>query len=1324
MSPSTVRRERLVGPLGLVLLAGAFALAFFWLRPASIPGNSVLEWLDKAEVSEEAGLELDELDLAYIKAKNASGDISDNEVVKIILALLRAERSHEAQLMLSQLPALDMDTDARALIDLELAAVQSPQELTAVLRRVAIQKHLYTMEVLERAVALSQRVQEPALTFELYGILASHEEVQPDVIYVQCGTFMAARGLPERAARCYQEAIATANDGMDVFDIKLLLLNQLPLGSGEQQVLIDSLINKRDLTSVELERMARALLAVERPDVAYRVYARLALLDDANVIDWLQKASTWAQASNRPADAAVFLDSLASRSQGNERKRYLREIISVLVAAGQSQEAFNRVHQQLTEQLASPRTAAQDQLLDPELARGVILARQLGKTKSALEWNSQRLAFNPGDTNLLALQGELALAAADLPLALETAREAVRLSPADIDAREQLARVSEWNGQPLEASEQWLWLSDPDNQRNESLRLQALREVVRLSSSNFQSARAARALRELTLLENPDDDDVLKLIALYELEGLPYQGSRALNEIMLVHGQSPFLQRTLAMHNYKHKYYEDSLKAWDLYTSVYGKSSEASVYRMELLWRMDRPDEAADIARNLRGSTLLSQATDYQLRLLAEIAWRYDMPWLAQLVQPRIQTLEELDMRSLYGRRALEDLEAQGKDRVALKEAMNLWQGTGQLYFALSAMQLALKRGDQDTLAQFDPAREASSALLTEPDYWLNLASIRLQNGDSSAAREAYDQALKLDARNVNAILGVLWLDIADAPPARLQATLQRHKAMAENEPRLWQAMAVGYLELGAASTSVAWFEKLLDQIDTDYGMLLTYADALEYAGRAADARSVREYTVFQLRPLLAEGAAEEQSLLLRQYSQLAARYSGANHNEALIQRLMDELQSGELVDANDVIWREDLSISWLMSTQRHEQARVVMTNLHSQRIQAPLWQRLALALNDKDTETIKAILQNSGPLSIGNHILALRQLGNDREAYAMAQKALRPDALNSRVSPAEFQLIAEQYASLRNTLPSYVSGSLHTREIDGVSTTVRGISVRHSLIRYPLGLGIDVSQRVLNTDSFNYDEDDELGEVALSLFFGNRLSGGRITAGLLSEDERVYGSASWFTRSRDEKRLYSTELAYREQLTDSAELYLGARRNRASAMVDASLGRLPFLRLQADAAQINTRMSGERFADGLGGQAELGVRGQFASNNWSASVQAGQVRYQRSVDLPDELSLSDGSTVNSVLQKRARRLSVGASLSRGTVNGGFPQINRPRYFLDARLGHSWPSKELGLSLGGGGGIRVLGGDELSFSIRHDARGVSRSKGSFTSLGIGYRYHF
>ena len=1326
MSLSTARRERLIGPVSLFILAGVFLLAFFVLRPSAVPGTNTRLQTAGLGSDKNVQLSLDELDLAYIRAARASGDIDDADVVRVMLVLLENARHEEVIQMLAQYTDLSIDAPSRSIIDMRLAAADSDAALSAELQGLLGHVQQHSISVLETAIELSKRLQQPSITVELYEVMAGLDGVQRKLVYRQCGDHMASVQQTDHAVRCYQAALDIDSESTDSVEIRLALIPHLSRRTAEQAMQINAVLDRDDLSVFQMEKFASLVLAAERPDIAYRIYARLALADEDNKARWLRDAATWAQASNQPEDAAVFLDSLVSDVSGVQRDALHREIITLLVAAGQAENAFKRTQKKLARWLSSGVSLIEASRLDQELAHGVSLARQVGETQQALEWNTQRLSADPGNAALLALQVELALAAADLPQALKYAQSSVTVSPDDAEVREHLARVSEWNGQLADASRQWLWLSSKRNNPDETARRQALREQVRLSSALFDSAQAVAALRELSLFEAPGDEDITRLVTLYEMEGLPVHAALALNDIMILHGKSPFVLRSLALLEYKHKRFSNSLAAWQQYADLYGNAREAILYQMELLWRLDRPDEAAEAARGLRGRTLLSQASDYQLRLMAEIAWRYRMSWLEELVQPRILTFDEINMQALYGRRTVEALEQAGRDRDALEQAIELWNGTGQPYFALSSMQLALKRGEQQVLDEFLPEKPTSSGLKSLPAYWAGLAAVHLRNQQPQAARAAYRQALMLDAEHVESIQGLIWMDIAQAEAAPLQNTLQRYALFAQSQPTLWQAMAVGYLQLGAASSSVLWFEKLLDQIDTDYGMLLTYADALEYAGRAADAERLRHYTLFELRPLLVEGVEEEQSLALRQYARLSARYATTNDNDALVQELLNELQSGNLDDDHEAIWREDLAISWLMSTQRHEQARIVMSNLHSRRLEAPVWQRLALAIRDKDRQTIEAIVQTKGPLSIGNHILALRQLGNDRQAYALAQQALRTETLNPRLSPAEMQSVVGQYAALRNSLPSYVGAMVAADSIAGLDSTRQGLSIRHTMIGFPLGVGVDITRQRLSTANFRYDGDEELNDVALSLFFGNRFRGGRVSAGMLSEDERnqPYADAQWYTVSANEKRRYNMELAYRERMNDSAELYLGARQNRVSASVDASLGRLPFLRVQADARQINTRVSQERFADGLGGQVELGLRGAVANNQWSTSVQAGQISYERSDTLPPELQLGEGSSVDSVLQENAQRLSIGASLSRGDVNAGFAQVRTARYFLNARLGHSWPSRVSGLSVGAGAGIRVLGGDELSFSVQHDTQGVSRNEGDFTSLGVNYRYHF
>lgn len=1316
MPSSTVRRERLVTPLNLALMAGIFALAFYLLKPDDSSTHLVEKLSDTySDASDPDNSNVDQLDLAYLKAMKSSNDIDDSEVAAVISRLLSSGRTDDASSLLSHFPGLELNEALRFELDMQLASTESPTSLAASLEHLLATKSLQQTHLLQQAVLLSRSVMRPELTYDLYHLSASDPAQSGFTVFRECGDYMTAITEREYAVSCYQAALESPQQGEFEFDVKLALLQQLETHSLEQQKLIDELMDTTD--SVEqMKRLAPALLAIESPETAYRIYARLALKDADNADTWLPKASQWAQAAGKPAEAAVFLDALSKSKSGEPLEQLRVEIRTLLVAAGRNREAFERVRVSIAEDATNTQV----------LAEGIELAISLGETKQALLWNTQWLDKHPKDKIALERQSDLALAEADLNLALQWAKHQVELEPDSLSARVRLAQVSEWSGSPESALEHWLWLSKAINQPSLAQRKEALRQVVRLGTLLFEPATAALALRELSLFDALGDDQTLQLVGLYELDGRPWEAATAIQDMIVLHGASPFYLRTLAALEHRHKRYEQSLAAWDRYVEKLGPDSDSTLARMELLWRLDRTDEAAVVAQQLKGNSLLSQASDYQLRLIAEISWRYKMNWLALLVQPRLDSLEALESQRLYANRSLEDLSEAGDYDRALQAAVELWSSTGQAQFAYQSMQLAVKTNNTPVQQQFMAKQREVRKLHKNPEYWTELAAIHLRTGDTDSALQDYQRALKLDSQYIRAIVGLVWLSVGKGDEALLHMTLQDYNELAQKTPELWQAMAVGYLQLGAASTSLRWFDKLLDQISTDYGMLLTYADALEYAGRAGQARKVRQYTLQRLRPLLIDGSQSEQTLLLRQYARLSTRYGEIESNERLINYLLTDGAQKVGGTSDEQLWREDMAISWLMATQQHEHARLIMAQLHSKRLQAPAWQQVAIALKDKDEEALQAIVQAKGPLSVGNHILALRQLGNDREAYAIAQQVLQPGAYLAGGTLLDRRIAQEQYASLRDSRPSYLSGSVSNRSYDGLGVSETGFSLRHSLNALNLGLGLAVSQRQLDSDRYDLDGNDELSDVALSLFFGSSVSGGQITTGFMSTEDHDlnYASGKLFRQYRHARRELAAEIAYQEAATGSAELIIAGRQNRASVSVDQSFGRREFVRLSADATQIQTMVEQDKVATGLGGAAELGMRGAFGSNVWSTSVRAGQVSYQREADLPEELRLSDQTSFDGVLAKEVQTLSLGASLSRGGINGDFPQVSSPRYYLNANMGQSWPARQLGFQFDAGAGIRVLGGDELSFSVAHDTLGNAGKSDDATSLGVNYRYHF
>lgn len=1318
MLPSTARRERLVSPLNLALMAGVFVVAFLVLKPDSdVVGTSVVD----------AG-NVDQLQLAYLKAQNLAGKSSDARVLQVIQDLVDAGRAEQARDLVLDYPTLTVSEALRFRIDMELAVIGSETNLFSSLEVLLNTPRLHNNQLLTRAVELSKKLKHPQTSMSLYEAWADSTKkskegaLKAHAVYHQCAVHMVAVEENEYATFCYQQALLELPESMSPLDLQLGLLPLLSEGNNEQRQLLDSLMQDDGSSSTSLARIAPAMLAVQRPDLAYRIYARLALREPDAAEQWLTEAARWAQAAGKPADAAVFIESLANSATGNDKEELYDQVGQLLVQAGKGRTAYERLRSRISNR---PNDVAL-------LVRGITLARQIGEQEQAFRWNTTLLTIEPHNSSALKLQSELALAAGDLPAALSIAQQRVKSDSNDVEARTLLAQVSEWNTRPQEALEQWIWLSKSGHAVNATDRIAALREVVRLSKPTLRSDLGAQALRELTLLEVPSEQDILQLVAFYDLEGRPDRASVALRDIIALHGSDAFTLRTLAKHEFYNTEYAASLDAWNEYEMAFGHTVESTLERMELLWRLDQPDAALPIAQRLKGQTLATQASDYQLMVMSELGWRNRLPWLTTLVSPRIDTLEKIDQQLLLSRRSLAVLQDSGENEAAMRESMKLWGNTGQADFALLAMRLAVKVDDKPTIAQFAPEQSGTQVLHTNAAYWIQFASIRLREGNSDAAHKAYERALKLDEGNVEAIAGLLWLAIGEEDDVLLLSTLSDHAAQAEQQPLLWQAMAVGYLQLGAASTSLVWFDRMLDQIDSDYGMLLTYADALEYAGKASDARKVRQYALQQLRPLLVQGSEEEQSLLLRQYARLSTRYDSVESNEALVDYLLDSTRRvkslGIIADDGNTedLWREDLAISWLMSTQQFEHARLVMAQIHVKRLEAPAWQKVAIALNEKNNAALESIVQEKGTLSIGNHIMAMRQLGNDNKAYALAQNALAPGVLLPGSGFGGKRVAQEQYVSLRNERPGFVSGAVRSRSVGGLDTTDTGVNIRHSFAGTRLGFSISAFNRQYDSSRFQLAGTEEQTDLNVSLFYTSSSQDAQLTTGITSVDQgdQSYASGRYVLRGRNGRSELSAELAYNEEVNFSPELTIAGVQNRATLGLDTDIGRFQFMRIRADVTEVNTRLDQSKLARGVGGSIELGVRGAFGSNNWSTSVTASQINHDRVSVLPEELRLSPGSTVNSVLAEDVQRLSVGASLSRGGVNADYPQVSSPRYFINSSLGHNWPEQVVSFQIDAGAGIRVLGGDELSFSVSHDSQPIASISDDTTSLGVQYRYHF
>ena len=358
----------------------------------------------------------------------------------------------------------------------------------------------------------------------------------------------------------------------------------------------------------------------------------------------------------------------------------------------------------------------------------------------------------------------------------------------------------------------------------------------------------------------------------------------------------------------------------------------------------------------------------------------------------------------------------------------------------------------------------------------------------------------------------------------------------------------------------------------------------------------------------------------------MISRYGGVEESEAWTRYLVESYQPG---DSAEKYWQEDVGIAWLMSTQRHEHARLIMSRLHEQRLIQPAWQKITIALHDNDHDALEAVLASNQRVTSGNRMLALAALGENRQALQLARRTLR--------SPASLpeQLLAEQqYVYLRGTQPSYSNTHTNTLNSSNLDTLQTGLSFQHTFAGRNMGIGVELNRNKLSSSEFDISENDQRDELVLTLTFGNRKSGGSLVTGYITADDTdvSYLRGRYAFQNDSGTQQLAAELAYNEPATQSPALKVAALQNRATLEYDTSFGTREYARFRADVNEIFTRVNEAKIANGLQARGEVGLRGSFGSNTWSTGLALSSSRYNKESALPSELQLSPFTTSASVL--------------------------------------------------------------------------------------------
>ncbi|WP_323118810.1 tetratricopeptide repeat protein [Burkholderia alba] len=477
------------------------------------------------------------------------------------------------------------------------------------------------------------------------------------------------------------------------------------------------------------------------------------------------------------------------------------------------------------------------------------------------------------------------LANGDLARAQRVAQSAVDQAPDALEWRERLARTAEWNGAPNVALAQYVALA----QRRDGAADWA--SVKRLAPAlNDNRALLAAALRDAAAA--PDDlSAVDRVVALQERLGDPDAALRFLSERARGARRQALLERSAALALRK----GDDPAALAAYETLNREYGPAPAYALQIglaLYTRAAFAQALAVLDAARSAATPADDTFWRFYTqLAGLTGRSDSArtGYAALVAGAHASADDIAaMVALYDDRPLDagrlaEFGYRRSGRVRLLEQALIYYTRAQAPARGTALLASLtpaERRDADRSAGVRVAR----------------AQARLGQGDGRAALADLRAAAELSPGDTQVRAARVWALTESGSDAELRDALARGARDAQGDAQLWSAYAAGYLRLNDGRAAVHYLRKEAGERRGDPLWLLSYAEALELAGRPDAAWRVRRAV---WRQTLAPESVSAPRLTARERDALRARLVG----------LVDEFQGGDASrGALIALLREDLN--------------------------------------------------------------------------------------------------------------------------------------------------------------------------------------------------------------------------------------------------------------------------------------------------------------------------------------------------------------------------------------------------------------------------------
>jgi predicted Zn-dependent protease len=1059
-------------------------------------------------------------------------------------------------------------------------------------------------------------------------------------------------------------------------------------------------ISKKDLPTDLIDKVIQLSLELNQPHVAANLYYNWAKisLSTAVQIEKLKESARWYIAAGLPEKAAeIYHESSQLSVTPTQAKQFAFKALDTLQSIGNSQRAFEYF------QSYQQRFPENPELLE----KAIDIALASGNPKEAYQLGILRLGFDPDNPEQIRKQFDRALATGEIQAAFALTQQLIEITPEDEGIHENLAKIAGWLNNPKLALNEWLWLAR--NRKDE----ESIQNAIALSN-------------ELKIFDNViellEQQSSLRELSINELDNLSYS-----------YKQKNQISRFISFLNSYVKRYPKNFQTWELLAKTYENNQQvnqaieiwqqigkrfnrpldAVTNHARILWQNNQPQKALDVL--LQNQQAVTEKDLNFWEIFAQISWDLketkhalranNILWLAESTNTLVpERLIQLNRNS-----------DKGKEAIAVGE--QTYYRFNDPRWLLLAMDVANQFGlvsDLKRLLKLASSNE--SQFLDLEMYWLLNAQLAILEQNPNNALKHYEQALRINPASLTAKEGILWNLIDHNNLQTLQHYLKKWRKDASKTPQLWGVYGIGLTKVGKTEEALAWLERKARKNSADYLWTLAYADALDSIGRVDDALKIRRHALLNIRSDFNNKNHSDDSikqLLHPQYLALIRAQEGADTEISILKQTLAKGYGDSVV--------QELLVSAYLIQNNSSAARFWLLKNHIERQKTPAWQRLSLALAEKDAVSAQNILQNEGTkLSTFNALEALKLQNKNAQALKLTYGLLE--------SNKDTSLQANLFQT-RDDLALKLSKQFTTGfdykslgDINFMESRAR-LSVPYS----QANIAFDFKHTLFNAERFDLilpaqNEIDIASEFRYP--FQQGVFQGNFGGNLRNDQSLPYGgfrvNYDLTSRLRANMRLGINEMSHETGVFRA----LGAK-DTILLGVTSQLAHPLFFNVEVDGHRYSTR-EGNTLGKGYKVQSIVGASLVSSGNhNWQVRMQGSWEDNQLASTLPVELVglLGAGKEqIETLIPRKFGMLGLGTAIRIGSPDQ--TMLRRPFLLVDAWSGWVWPANAIGYNGRVSAGISLFGPDILSVGAFYSNVQGGRTNQAFTGVGVQYLMRF